>query len=123
MKHTWTISELTGLNKALSLGEYIEDEERYFTTKGVVTGVSLLTNVDTGISSLVTSATETKVGAVGVTFQPGDFYIVTLASDYTMQNSDGPLIEIECSLCGFSYPSKELTNGRCKVCIDKPFRS
>ena len=121
MKHTWTIDELSGINRAQAAGDYIEDYERYFATKGVVAdGTCTLYNVTKGIDAIVIAVTETKVTGGGTRFSPGDFYRVTLTTDYVMQNSDGALIEVECSLCGFSYPSKELVRGKCKVCIDKP---
>lgn len=123
MKHTWTVSELTGINQAIEAGEYIEDDNREFTTRGVVVGVSTLYNVDTGLSALVTDATTTKVSATGVPFECGALYKVTLNAPWTIQNSDGPLIEVECKICGFSYPNKELVRGRCKDCIDEPQRS
>jgi len=123
MKRTWTITQLSGYNRAQSNGDFIEDANREFVTKGVVIGVSILYNKATNVSGLVTNVTENRIDAVGVLFKRGDPYVVTLNLPWTMQNSDGPLIEVECKRCGFSYPSKELNNGLCKVCIDKPQRS
>ena len=123
MKHTWTIDRLSGYNRSQSNGDFIEDANREFVTKGVVVGVSMLYNKETNVSGLVTAVTENRIDALGVGFKRGDPYVVLLSTAWTMQNSDGALIEVECSRCGFSYPSKELTNGRCKVCIDKPQRS
>jgi hypothetical protein len=123
MKHTWTIDQLSGYNRSQTNGEFIEDFNREFSTKGVVNGVSILYNKETNESGLVTTVTDDRVDALGVKFKRGDPYVVTLATDWTMQNDDGPLIEVECSICGFSYPTKDLTRGRCKTCIDKPQRS
>lgn len=123
MKHTWTIDQLSGYNRAQSNGDFIEDANREFVTKGVVVGVSTLYNKETNASGLVTDVTEDRIDATGVGFKRGDPYVVSLNADWTMQNSDGPLIEVECNRCGFSYPSKELTRGLCCVCIDKSQRS
>lgn len=123
MKHTWTIDQLSGYNRAQSNGDFIEDANREFVTKGVVVGVSTLYNKETDVSGLVTAVTEDRIDATGVSFKRGDPYVVTLNAAWTMANSDGALIEVECRRCGFSYPSKELSNGLCKVCIDKPQRS
>jgi hypothetical protein len=123
MKHTWTVSELAGINQAITPGEFIEDDNRDFSNRGVVVGVSILTNVDTNISSLVTGVTTTKVSAIGVSFNCGDLYKVTLATPWTMQNSDGSLIEVECNICGFSYPKDKLIRGKCKVCQDQLSKS
>lgn len=123
MRTTWTISELSGINRAVASGDYVEDYERYFTTKGVAAGTCTLYNKSNGTSAVVSAATATRVTAAGIVFYPGDFYVVTLPTAYMMQNSDGPLIEVECNRCGFSYPAKELVKGLCEVCIDKPQRS
>jgi hypothetical protein len=123
MKHTWTIDQLSGYNRSQTNGEFIEDANREFSTKGVVVGVSTLYNKETDASGLVTTVTADRIDALGVRFKRGDLYVVTLAADWTMQNDDGPLVEVECNMCGFSYSMKELTRGRCKVCIDKPQRS
>ena len=123
MKHTWTIDQLSGYNRSQSNGDFIEDTNREFTTKGVVIGVSILYNKATNASGLVTDRTEDRVDATGVSFTRGDPYVVTLSTAWTIQNSDGPLIEVECNRCGFSYPSKDLTRGLCKVCVDKSQRS
>jgi hypothetical protein len=120
MKHTWTISELSGINRAQAAGDYIEDYERDFLTKGVVAVTDTLYNDTTGTSGAVSAVTDDKVTAAGMAFKPGDFYRVSITATYVMQNSDGPLIEVECNICGWSYPAKDLVRGRCKVCIDKP---
>jgi hypothetical protein len=120
VKHTWTITQLSGYNRSQSNGDFIEDANREFVTKGVIIGLSILWNKSTDISGLVTNVTVDRIDAVGVHFNRGDPYIVTLNTPWTMQNSDGPLIEVECALCGFSYPNKELSLGRCKTCQDKP---
>lgn len=120
MRHTWTVSELSGLNRAQAAGDYIEDFERDFVTRGVVVGSSTLYNKSKGLSALVTGVTSTRVTATGTNFVPGEMYVVSLDTAWTVQTPDGPLIEVECNICGFSYPAKELTKGRCKVCIDKP---
>lgn len=123
MKHTWTIDQISGYNRAQSNGDFIEDTNREFATRGVVVGVSILYNKETNVSGLVTDVTDDRVDATGVSFKRGDPYVVTLNADWTMANTDGPLIEVECNRCGFSYPSKELTRRLCKVCIDKSQRS
>ena len=120
MKHSRTIDELSGINRAMAAGAYIEDYERYFSTKGVVAGVDTLTNKTTGVGTLVSAVTDSRVTAAGSSFKPGDFYTVSIIATYVVQTADGAVIEVECSVCGFSYPSKELVRGKCKVCIDKP---
>jgi hypothetical protein len=119
VKHIWTITQLSGYNRSQSGGDFIEDANREFVTKGVIIGISVLWNKSTDLSSFVTNVTANRIDAVGVNFKCGDPYIVTLNTPWTMQTSDGPLIEVECNLCGFSYPNKELSLGRCKTCQDE----
>lgn len=123
MRHTWTISTIDGTNETPTVGEYITSTSGDFINRGVVIGVSVLTNKTTGAYGTVSARTATTVTATGISFDPGDFYSVTLPTPWTVQNEFGPLIEIECNICGFSYPVKELVKGRCKDCIDKPQKS
>jgi hypothetical protein len=117
MRVTRTVTELTGTNESPIGGNFIIDTGRSFVSQNVVSGVSILTNKSTNLSSLVTTVTATRLDA-NVAFKPGDFYSVTLSSAWTVQNSDGPIVDIECKRCGFSYPSWELTGGLCEWCVD-----
>ncbi len=119
MKHTTTVNNLDGMNESPVGGDFIVSSNRDFVTRRVIAGISVLTNESNGKCGIVTMATATRVDAVGINFKPGDFFSVTLASPWTVQTVDGPVIEVECNRCGFSYPSKELTLGLCKICIDK----
>jgi hypothetical protein len=120
MKHTITTSELTGTNESPIGGNFIIASNRDFVTRGVVVGIDTLYNKTKGLSGLVSAATATRLDAPGVNFSPGDFFAVSLSTPWTLQTDDGPVMEIECNRCGFSYPSKKLTRGLCKTCIDKP---
>ena len=73
------------------------------------------------MSGIVSAVTASRIDAP-VYFKSGDLFRVTLDSAWTIQNEDVVVITIECRRCGFSYPSKELTNGLCKVCIDETVR-
>jgi hypothetical protein len=120
MKHTITTSELFGTNESPVGGNFVVSSNRDFITRRVVVGISTLTNKTKGLSGLVSVVTATRIDAPGVNFNPGDFFSVTLESPWTLQTNDGPVIEVECDRCGFSYPSKELSLGLCKTCVDKP---
>ena len=119
MKHTTTTSELTGTNESPIGGNFIIATNREFVTRKVVVGISTLYNKSKGLSGLVSAVTETRIDAPGVNFSPGDFFAVSLDTPWTLQTDDGPVIEVECNRCGFSYPSKELTRGLCSTCIDR----
>jgi hypothetical protein len=119
MKHTVEVTELTGLNESPVSGDYVISLSRDFTTRNVTPGVSVLYNASTGLHGTVSGVTSTTIAVSGLKCNPGDFYYVTLSAPWTIQNDDLPIIEVECNLCGWSYPSKELVRGRCKVCIDK----
>ncbi len=120
MKHTTTVSNLDGVNESPIGGDFITSTNRDFVTRRVVVGVSVLSNKSNGRSGIVSVVTATRIDAPDTRFKPGDFFSVTLSTPWTLQTSDGPVIEVECNQCGFSYPSKELTLGLCKVCIDQP---
>ena len=116
MRTTHTITELDGAHHgAASLT--LNDPGQAFVVTGVVVGQSVLTNVDTGFSGVVSAVTETTVQST-VLFKPGDLYIVTLPVPWIVQNSDGPIYDVECKRCGFSFPTDELTDGWCQVCYD-----
>jgi hypothetical protein len=120
MKYTITASELFGTNESPVGGNFIVSSNRDFTTRRVVVGISILTNKTKGLSGLVSVVTTNRIDAPEVNFSPGDFFSVTLESPWTIQTDDGPVLEVECNRCGFSYPVKSLSMGLCKVCIDKP---
>ena len=119
MKHTTSVSDLSGTNESPIGGDFIISLSRDFITRRVVVWNSILYNKSKGLSGMVSAVTSTRIDAVGTQFSPGDFFLVTLATPWIIQNSDGPVIEVECNRCGFSYPNKELVNGLCKWCIDK----
>lgn len=123
MKVTRTISELVGVNSSSKAGEYIEGPNRDFITKGVVVGVSILYNQTNERSATVTSVTSSRIDALGLGFNPGDFWKVSLSTPWTVQTEDGPLVEVQCKRCGFSYPNKTLVKGRCPTCVDTPQRT
>jgi hypothetical protein len=120
MKYTITTSELSGTNESPIGGNFVVSSNRDFITRRVVVGISTLTNKTKGLSGLVSAVAVTRIDAPGVNFSPGDFFSVTLESPWTIQTDDGSVIEVECNRCGFSYPSRELSLGLCKTCIDKP---
>jgi hypothetical protein len=118
MKHTIEIFDLSGLNESPVSGDFIISSNRDFVTRGVTTA-SIITNGKSGISGTVSAVTASKITSTGMMFNPGDPFHVTLAVGWILQNADVPVIEVECNVCGFCYPQKQLTKGRCKTCIDK----
>jgi hypothetical protein len=124
MRQTYQLSELPGLNHNPVAGVVVIDQssEKGFINMGVVVGVSILKNTTTDEQSLVTDVTYNTITS-STRFSPGDCYIVTLPVDWLVQNSDFPVIDSVCSLCGMSFPRKDLEKNRCKVCRDKPQRS
>ena len=120
MRVTTNYLDLSGTNESPQPGNFIVDSGRQFISQNVVVGVSVLTNTRYGTSGVVTQVTQTKINAP-VLFSPGDFYTVTLASPWTLQNSDGPVITVECRVCGFSYPEKDMNDEVCKWCQDRPW--
>ncbi len=119
MKHTTTISELSGTNESPIGGNFIISSNRDFITRRVVVGISTLYNKTKNLSGLVTAVTASRIDAGGTNFKPGDFFLVSLETPWVIQTSDGPVIEVECRRCGFSYPTKELVNDYCSVCRDQ----
>lgn len=119
MKHTITVTELSGHNESPTAGNFVTSSNRDFVTRRVTVGVSTLYNMATGISGLVTAVTATRIDAA-VPFKPGDLFKVSLSSAWTLQNSDMPVMEVECKICGWSYPREKLINGRCSTCLDEP---
>ena len=120
MKSYFQITELTGFNQSPTSGDFILDGGNKFIRSGVVIGVSILYNMETGISSLVTDVTEETITATGVPFKQGQPYIVTLSVPWTITDPDEniPITDIECKRCGFSFPSNKLIEGVCRDCYD-----
>lgn len=143
MKHTTTVYELQGMHDGPNASAYLISSTGDFITRGVLgshtfgcgnlygdghvyaeataesVSPSILYNMTKGISGFVQAITSTTILAENVPFSPGDFFIVTLPLGWTRQTVDGPVIEVECNVCGFSYPSKLLSRGKCKVCQDE----
>ena len=126
MKHTVEVTDISGFNESPVSGNYIIVTSRLsLVSPYLVVGISTLTNSSKTLSGLVSAVTDlgdgrTQISAPGVNFAPGEFFLLTLATAWTIQNDDLPLIEVECNVCGWSYPQKELVNGKCKVCLDAP---
>jgi hypothetical protein len=120
MKHTVSVSDLSGFNESPLSGDFIVSSNRDFVTRRVVVGISILYNQTKKLFGIVSAVTPSRIDAPGTKFNSGDMFLVTLATPWVIQNSDGPVIEVECNVCGYSYPTKELSMGRCKWCIDQP---
>lgn len=120
MKHIRTVTILSGVNESPISGEFILSSNRDFVNRGVVVGISELYNKSTGLNATVTTVTSSRIDALGLSFKPGDFFEVSLSVAWTVQNDDGPVVEVECSICGYSFPRKELdSKWHCKDCRDK----
>lgn len=117
MKHTVEVSELAGHNESPIAGDFIVSSNRDFVTRGVTTASTIVNGI-TSASGTVTAVAAEKITAAGMVFNPGDVFYVSLATPWTLQNDDVVLTEVECDICGFSYPRKQLKNGRCSVCVD-----
>ncbi len=136
---TRTVSVLQGFNHTPYLGKLIKDPNQDFVRRGVVAGVSVVRRVKDNVHAVVTTVTPDTIetagdwfadewfelprghwfSATGIEFEYGDFYEVTLVAPWVVQNSDSPILDVECRRCGFSYPKKELQNGLCEECIDE----
>ena len=120
MRTTRTVDYLEGTNESPASGDFIISSERDFVNRGVTAAASVLYNQSTGDYATVTAVTATRVDATGCAFKPGDFFQVSLPTAWTVQTDDGPVINVDCNICGFSYPNKEMNRGVCKTCQDKP---
>lgn len=122
MKTYFSVNELTGMNGSPVAGEFITEPSAKFVRAGVTVGSSVLYNKETDKSATVTNVTETRIDATGVSFKPGQSYLVTLPSAWTLTDpaDNAPVVDIECKVCGFSFPQNKLTEGKCQVCYDPP---
>jgi hypothetical protein len=120
MKVYFQITELTGFNQSPISGDFILDSGSLFIRAGVIVGIPILYNMETGISGLVTNLTKETITATSVPFKQGQPYIVTLSTPWTITDPDEniPITDIECKWCGFSFPSNKLIEGVCRDCYD-----
>jgi hypothetical protein len=86
-------------------------------TVGITIG-TVIKNESNGITGAVTAVNAASV-EVDVSFAPGEFYTITLPTAWQAQNDDGLVIDVECRVCGFSFPATELVDDTCSVCLDK----
>lgn len=125
MRQTYTMEEIAGLNLAFTIGTTIKDNWN-FVRVGVAVG-DVVENKSLGTSGTVSSVDTNELGT-DVTFNVGDAYIVTLATEwdavtYCIDGKVmGPVYEGICGLCGFECSKEELEShdGRCKECYDPP---
>ena len=87
------------------------------TKAGIAVG-SKVENTSKGITGTVLNIGTGSV-ATDVLFDIGDFYVITLPTAQNLQTDDGPVIDVECKICGFSFPGTELIDDRCKICHDQ----
>lgn len=116
-RHTVLIGTLTGFNTATSGGYCFTDRDRAFATQKAWPGIEIY-NMTTGTKGMILEVSGDQL-CTTIWFNPGDFYTIWLREAWILANSDGPIIEIDCRRCGFSYPRKELVRGLCKWCRDK----
>lgn len=118
MRQTLTISEVSGFNKSPTSGVSVVDSHN-FSGMGVALG-DVVTNDSKGTSGTIVSSSTTGFVAT-ISFDPGDFYRITLCSDYTVTNEFGPVYEFICKRCGKGWPRKQMVDGMCDECQDEPW--
>jgi len=140
MRQTLEVSEITGFHE-LPVGSYTLKSNHDFVIIGVAINdiIENVTSGQTGVIKttggwvpfdLIPEKIDTwlmfdESGYCGphllytdVWFNPGDFFIITLATPHRVVNEFGPIYEYICKLCGVSYRREDMSGGRCPECQD-----
>lgn len=118
MRQHWTMTEVAGLNRRLTVGNSIVDAHD-FLTEGVAIG-DVVTNVERGTAGTATGVALHEVSTT-IPFGPGEPYIITLGTAWTVANEFGPCYEFICRQCGFATERSKMTDGKCPTCQDEPW--
>lgn len=123
MRQRHTLGVLSGFHEAPLASTNLKSSWN-FTNAGVQAG-DAVTNQSTGATGTVSSVVDDNTLATDVTFNPGDFFEVTLSTEYEVSSNLGPVYEFVCKLCGKATKREEIEahNGRCKECYDPPHPS
>lgn len=90
-----------------------------FTTTGVQVG-DVVENKTQGTNGTVLIVSDENTLLTDINFEPGDFFEITLSTEWSMSSNLGPTYENICGLCGKQVTIGELDShsGRCKECYD-----
>lgn len=124
MRQRHTLSVLSGFHESPVASTSLYCAGWNFTNAGVAIG-DVVENMTTGATGTVSAVTDEHTLATDVPFSQGDFFEITLQTEYSMSSNLGPTYENICKLCGKEATTKELEshNGRCKECYDPPHPS
>ena len=78
-----------------------------FTTAGVQVG-DTVENRTQGTSGTVQSVSDENTLETDISFEPGDFFEITLQTEWAVTSNLGPTYENICSLCGKEVTTQEL---------------
>ena len=123
MRQQHTLSILSGFHEGPSASTSLYSSWN-FTNAGVAAG-DTVENKSSGLSGTVSSVTDDNTLATDVNFNPGDFFEITLQTEYSVSTNIGPVYENLCKLCGKEVTTEELEShgGRCEECYDPPHPS
>jgi len=123
MRQQHTLGVLEGTNENPVAGVNLKSSWN-FTTAGVQIGDTVV-NHTLGTSGTVQSLVDDNTLETDIHFEQGDFFTVTLSTEWNVASNLGPVYELICRMCGKACKSKELDahDGRCKECFDKPHPS
>src|SRR5574343_466151 len=116
MRHVVLVGKFAGFNNSPSGGYFLIVRDRPLGDDNIWPGLTIHNN-STGVSGIILRIVDETVYTT-VWINPGEFYTICLSKPWTLANSDGPVIEIDCRLCGWSYPREQLVNGLCWTCQD-----
>jgi len=117
MRTTYSMSEINGIFNGAMPGNSFELQisPSYV---GIALG-SVIRNTSKGTAGTITGISDNVITA-DIDFSLGDFYVIELPQPWIAQTPDGLVIDVECKICGFSFPWDQLIDGVCGVCFDTP---
>lgn len=124
MRQRHTLQVLSGFHESPVASTSLYCAGWNFNNAGVAVG-DTVENMTTGATGTVSAVTDDNTLATDVNFRQGDFFEITLQTEYQVSSNLGPVYENLCRLCGKEVTTEELEShkGRCKECYDPPHPS
>ena len=120
MRQQHTLGIISGTHESPAASVNLKSSWNFSTVGAQASDV--VENKTQGTSGSVVSVVDANTLQTDINFQQGDFFELTLSSDWRAATNLGPVYELVCRLCGFACTREELDtyDGRCKTCYDEP---
>lgn len=118
MRQQHSLNTISGFHEGTTSGATLKSSWDFVTTG--VQSLCSVRNATRDLDGFVLSVSDRNTLITDINFEPGDFFEITLPTEWLMSSNILPTYELICNLCGFETKREilEAHRGLCKVCYD-----